>query len=312
MKIKKVAQTPGVLATVSTSKIDSDKDTYSCNYLNDNATVVSSTEPSDGKVWLQKGKNLFSKNNAFMCPTLYLSNGVAASSNTRNSFYIKVLPNTTYTISKAYVSLFRIGVCKTIPIVGTSFSNYKYPSGVLSEVITTGNDDNYLFVSYYDTSTDSGNVTEQQVLDSIQIEQGEVATPYEPFIPKKIHTKTANGYEEFYNEENREVYSTSEQRIGTWVDGKPIYRKVISSTLASSINTNKVIGSIPNFETIVRFEGYFIPYGNYYFKFPFAYNNEDISINFYRTDGTINESHNYSGVNDVYCYAIVEYTKTTD
>ena len=63
MKIKKVAQTPGVLATVSTSKIDSDKDTYSCNYLNDNAVVVSPTEPSDGKVWIDNvNKKIHTKN----------------------------------------------------------------------------------------------------------------------------------------------------------------------------------------------------------------------------------------------------------
>ena len=29
----------------------------------------------------------------------------------------------------------------------------------------------------------------------------------------------------------KDTYSTEEQRIGTWVDGKPLYRKVISSKL---------------------------------------------------------------------------------
>lgn len=45
-------------------------------------------------------------------------------------------------------------------------------------------------------------------------------------INKKIYTKDDNGtYEEFYDETIREVHSTSEQRIGTWVDGKPLYEK---------------------------------------------------------------------------------------
>jgi hypothetical protein len=45
-------------------------------------------------------------------------------------------------------------------------------------------------------------------------------------IDKKIYTKNNNGtYEEFYDETNREVHSTSEQRIGTWIDGKPLYEK---------------------------------------------------------------------------------------
>lgn len=134
-----------------------------------------------------------------------------------------------------------------------------------------------------------------------------------PYLSAENLNLLQDNVEEGIEESKLEEYSTSEQRIGIWVDGKPIYRKVISSTFASAINTKKTIGDIPNFDIIVRFEGYFIPSGgNYYYRFPFAYNGEDISINFYKKDGTINESHNYTGVNDVYCYAIVEYTKTTD
>lgn len=32
-------------------------------------------------------------------------------------------------------------------------------------------------------------------------------------------------------------YSTSEQRVGTWIDGKPIYRRVIAGTVTASANT---------------------------------------------------------------------------
>lgn len=70
-------------------------------------------------------------------------------------------------------------------------------------------------------------------LNNVIISSTEPTTGEEVWIDnvnKKIHTKNDNGYEEFYNEENREVYSTSEQRIGTWIDGKPLYRKTIHST----------------------------------------------------------------------------------
>lgn len=35
-----------------------------------------------------------------------------------------------------------------------------------------------------------------------------------------------------------EIYSTDERRIGTWIDGKPLYRKVIQATSPSSTSTN--------------------------------------------------------------------------
>ena len=38
-----------------------------------------------------------------------------------------------------------------------------------------------------------------------------------------------NGYEKV--EDKGEVYLTEEVKIGTWIDGKPLYRKIISSTL---------------------------------------------------------------------------------
>lgn len=37
-----------------------------------------------------------------------------------------------------------------------------------------------------------------------------------------------------------ESYSTEEQVIGTWIDGKPIYRKIIQSTTASDGSTKYI------------------------------------------------------------------------
>jgi hypothetical protein len=52
---------------------------------------------------------------------------------------------------------------------------------------------------FFDNNNGDANLN--TLVSNIQLEQGEVATPYEPFIPKKIHTKNANDvYEEFYKE----------------------------------------------------------------------------------------------------------------
>lgn len=54
-----------------------------------------------------------------------------------------------------------------------------------------------------------------------------------------IDDKTSNTYSARVIEELvKDVYSTSETVVGTWIDGKPIYRKVINFNIPSGANTN--------------------------------------------------------------------------
>lgn len=39
----------------------------------------------------------------------------------------------------------------------------------------------------------------------------------------------------------QEIYSTKETRIGTWIDGKPLYRKVFSGNIPSNIDNTTVV-----------------------------------------------------------------------
>ena len=49
------------------------------------------------------------------------------------------------------------------------------------------------------------------------------------------------------------VYSTEEKIVGTWIDGKPIYRKVISSTLSDPLTgLVEIAHNIQNIETPIR------------------------------------------------------------
>lgn len=51
-----------------------------------------------------------------------------------------------------------------------------------------------------------------------------------------------------------EVYSTEETRIGTWIDGKPLYRVVMSGTPLTN-NRRFILGQIQNVEHIVFMYG---------------------------------------------------------
>ena len=52
--------------------------------------------------------------------------------------------------------------------------------------------------------------------------------------PQLEENSTYSDYKPYQELANQDTYSPNEQVVGTWIDGKPIYRKVISSTTFSS------------------------------------------------------------------------------
>ena len=105
---------------------------------------------------------------------------------------------------------------------------------------------------------------------------------------------------------NKGIYSTTETKIGTWIDGKSIYRKVIDLGAFKFINGNKTI-SIPNtpVDTLVSGKWCFKNKNKWYFEFS--------SINNFQW---INDTAlYYDGVESFTCqqmYVILEYTKSTE
>jgi hypothetical protein len=106
------------------------------------------------------------------------------------------------------------------------------------------------------------------------------------------------------------TYSTNEICIGEWINGKPIYRKVIEGTTASS-NVPTAIGSISNLGIIVNIRGYILnPSQNQAIPINFVYNTEQNAG--YREGNNIIVRTTASVYQSKSCYVIVEYTKTTD
>ena len=113
-------------------------------------------------------------------------------------------------------------------------------------------------------------------------------------------------------EDEGEVYSTNEVRVGTWIDGKPLYRKVIVYDGAAIPSGNKLIPhNISNidYRTIKDFvfalsngAYYCNTAGSYAYAFPFEISSSDIQI-YIGTDWA-----------NVFpkAYFTLEYTKTTD
>lgn len=108
------------------------------------------------------------------------------------------------------------------------------------------------------------------------------------------------------------TYSTTETRIGTWIDGKPLYRKVINAGTITASNTT--IENIQNIDTLVSIKGsaYSSQFGQKY-GIPNVHNDMSsyyINLLVSGNGVVIRYGSGFSQFNNV--FAILEYTKTTD
>lgn len=114
-------------------------------------------------------ENLFDKNNANLINGYLADAGTLNAGNANRTLYIPCQSNTTYTISKIRTYLFRVAEFSDEPTIGASWltRTKKDNSTTMTFTTTTGN---YLAVTYYDSNNDT--LTEQEILNSIQIEEG--------------------------------------------------------------------------------------------------------------------------------------------
>lgn len=117
--------------------------------------------------------------------------------------------------------------------------------------------------------------------------------------------------------ESSDIYFTEETRIGTWIDGKPLYRKVIEFTFPSSGGWHNG-PSYGEVDTITRFEGFVnasdggvlrLPYLNTGGSWSIGINPDNVNGNVIRLD--IGSTTASIVVNQP-AFLIIEYTKPTD
>jgi len=143
---------------------------------------------------------------------------------------------------------------------------------------------------------------ESSIYDMFALPEGKVdinnARPYIVATP---------GNDKDYN------YTEEERVIGTWINGKPIYRKVIETTLPTSANTTAQVDiSDISLEKLVKIDSIANEVGKYYLQIP----NSTVSGDIYITIGISNNVVNISCGNSYWwgkpLTIILEYTKTTD
>lgn len=113
-------------------------------------------------------------------------------------------------------------------------------------------------------------------------------------------------------------YSTTEKVIGTWVDGKPLYEKIVQGTTITGGQNDYVNHNIQNLDTLVDscVMTHFSDNG-YWRKLNFAYNNGGTGNDWlggYAVNSTqiiFQIGVSYASYLDKW-YATLQYTKTTD
>lgn len=147
-----------------------------------------------------KTVNLFNKNDAESILTGYSDNTrFNASTNTR-SVVIPCKENTKYTVSKILSARFSVGYTAEFPKQNTA--TLQLTSNNAATKITTISPSGakyiviYLYHFLYDT-----NITVEEVIDTLQIEEGDTATAYEPFgykVPIKVIGKNLFDEQDFF------------------------------------------------------------------------------------------------------------------
>ena len=204
------------------------------NQIQDNLVVVSQTEPTGydrEKVWIRKGKNI-APINSFSAVNTYTG---------LQTVRVKVNPNSSIVISATKNRIAGVGMTNHLLYGIAYLRQYNKDNQLIKEeaggtadlstgswsfewALTTLENCEYIVIDFSNNNGD-GNLNTS--VTNIQVEYGTQKTEFEPYVNNTISVLNKNGvYEEINNKELR-AYSTEEQVIGTWIDGKPLYQKTI-------------------------------------------------------------------------------------
>lgn len=165
------------------------------------------------------------------------------------------------------------------------------------------------FLNILDASGNSINASE---LSGQSVSLKNAGSHFEVETLNSYSSSKAMGYSANYVN-GLNTYSTTETRIGTWIDGKPIYRKVFTFVTPTNENDYIINTNISNMGTVLSCNGGISATNGALTPIPFTIN---INGTFYYTSARVyNNNIYYKGKSDygnTNAFIILEYTKTTD
>lgn len=297
-------------------EVNSEIDTYSCKYINNKVGAVSiGNNSNNADLWVDVSNNLVALNKG----------------------YTRTINGMTLTVDDNNELVFNGTATADAQFDLTSFSLNKDATKI---TISGGNASSRCGVYFFNSSgnylegyrSNDGSVKTATIPNGtaryqptilipsgtnfinykpyMKLEYGDTATPYSRYVSPHISFKNGNVYDELARPNK---YSTAEQVIGTWTDGKPLYRKVIACTSPATLTATVVASFDKN--NIIK---------NYYGLCTIADSSQKVPINFYYTNaynigtfitqstGTITMKIGSEAYENQQTTITIEYTKSTD
>jgi hypothetical protein len=179
----------------------------------------------------------------------------------------------------------------------------------LDALSTAENDD--VFVVNDTSATATKKITKQNMLKEIWNNMSTLDTDLGG-LESSIQTLQLRVVADESEISNISKYSTSEVKVGKWIDNKPIYRKVVTSSTMPNNSPVSIAHGISDIDTITKLEGYLylsgavlpIPYIN-------TYGTAGYNMGMHADDTNI-ILYGYGDFTGYTANIIIEYTKTTD
>ena len=216
------------------------------NVINKNAENFNAgaTIDNNADLFLNVSKNLFNPSNSLKNMGIG-SNGVISSSTYNDLFIVPVEVGKTYVFSftdNGVSGNIVWGFSESVPVVGGSCTyNVLAITDLNGTTFTPTGNQKYLCIRL-----NTGGSNQYQAMSDIQCEVGNQATSYEPYIVPTIYS--GGNPILFSGEQN---FSLEEQRIGTWIDGKPLYRKtfILDPNISAATTATTLYPSLSNIDT---------------------------------------------------------------
>ena len=165
------------------------------------------------------GKNLFNKSTDVLNAWINTATQTLASGSSYRTAVLRIMPNTTYTISKTAGKAFRYALFSEYPVLETTKYNSTDANHTASSItFTSGNNYRYLAILFW--SSGNGDVlTPEEMASSVMVEIGSSATSYEPYtsstLSLPISTYFPNGMKSAGNVYDELTESKAITRIGS-------------------------------------------------------------------------------------------------
>ena len=304
----------GSVATTYEPYIEQDLIVNGGKFIADQLISVGATNSNDGRrVWFSKSRNDFNMDGKYSDLTL-TAQGNATTTKTANKITITTASNnnsgfsivgatlSTYidnldTTKDYYISM-DVKANRTLTLGMGVVARPTYSIGTTTQRIQTKTTINGTTGMVVWSTSQTANDTIE--ISNIMITQNSNAE-FEPYVQQGIYLDN----EQMHFDD----YSTNEQVIGKWIDGKNIYRKTYKVTNISSSNVDLVDVSGLNFDTIIKLYGFVRSQVGMCMPMPLTDSSSNYNVLFLSVNKIRGRVVFGTGGSLKDCYVTIEYTK---